>query len=115
MSFSARLAMLELNWPRDDRWVYEDQCEHLRCGGTREESSLKTPRCIIMVTAGRSCLVGAGYILTMLCHVVKTWDDQGRDCFRWASVISLASGSDVTSCSNEDPSITHSFPVAYLE
>jgi hypothetical protein len=51
----------------------------------------------------------AGYTLAMMCYVDGTWDGQGNDCFDWASGISMASGSDVTSYNNEDPSITPFF------
>jgi hypothetical protein len=60
-------------------------------------------------------LVGVGHTLAMLCCVPGTWNEQGNDCFGWASGISTASDSDMTSCSNENPSITPFFPVVYLE
>jgi hypothetical protein len=69
----------------------------------------------MMLTKGRSCLVRAGYTLAMPFHVVGTQNEQGKDYFSWASGISMTSGSDVTSCSNENTSITHFFPVVYLE
>jgi hypothetical protein len=71
--------------------------------------------CITMMIGGRSCLVGVGHTLAMLCRVAKTWDEHGNDCIGCALRISTASDSDVTSCSNENPIITPFFLVAYLE
>jgi hypothetical protein len=51
---------------------------------------------IMMVTEGRSCLVGAGYTSAMLCRVDGTWNEQGNDCVGWASRILTASGLNVT-------------------
>jgi hypothetical protein len=76
----------------------------------------------MMVTGGRSRLVRAGYTLgragytlIMRCHVDGTWNEQGDDCVGYASVIAMAPGSAVTSYSNENPSITPFFLIAYLE
>jgi hypothetical protein len=59
--------------------------------------------------------VEARYTLAVLCHVANAWNEQRNDCFSWALGIPMTSGSNVTSCSNENPSITHFFLVAYLE
>jgi hypothetical protein len=75
----------------------------------------ETPGHIMMVTGGRSCLVGVGYTLAMPRRVAGTWNEQGNDCVSCALRIAMALDSDVTSCSNENPSITHFFPVAYLK
>jgi hypothetical protein len=68
-----------------------------------------------MVIRGRNILGRAGYTLAMPCHVARTWNEQGYDCFGWASGISTILGLDVTSCSNENPSITPFFLVAHIE
>jgi hypothetical protein len=71
--------------------------------------------CTMMVLRIRTYLVRAEYTLAMLCHVVEILDEQGNDCFGWASGKSTASGLNVTSCSNANPIITPIFPVGYLE
>jgi hypothetical protein len=68
-----------------------------------------------MGTRCRTCLVGAGCTLAMLCHVAETWDKQDNDCVCCALRIAKTPGSDVTTCSNENPSITPLFLVVYLE
>jgi hypothetical protein len=50
----------------------------------------------MMVTGGRSCLVGAGYTPAMLYCAVGTWNQQDNDCIGWALGISTTPGSDVT-------------------
>jgi hypothetical protein len=100
---------------KNGKWLHEDQSEHTRVGGTREEFLTKFQGSIMMGTGGRSCLVRAGYTLAMLCGVADTWNKQGNDCFGWASGISMPSGSKVTSCSNKNSSITLFFLVAYLK
>jgi hypothetical protein len=68
----------------------------------------------MMVIEGRSCLVGARYTLAMPCRVAGSQNEQGNDSFGWSLGIATTLGSDVTSCSIENPSITPFFLVAYL-
>jgi hypothetical protein len=70
---------------------------------------------IMMGTRGRTGLIGVGCTLAMLHCVVETWDEQGSDCIGCATRITTAPGSDVTSHSNENPSMTPYFLAAYLD
>jgi hypothetical protein len=79
------------------------------------EILMKFEGCIMTRTRGRMSLVEAGCLLAILCPVAGTWNGQGNDFFSWASGTSTPSCSDVTSCSNENPSITPFFLVAYLK
>jgi hypothetical protein len=73
----------------------------------------KAQGCIMMVVRGRNVL-GRSWVHTgkVMPH---SWNRQGNDYVGWALGNQQTSGSDVTSCSNENPSITPFFPVAYLE
>jgi hypothetical protein len=44
-----------------------------------------------------------------------TLHEQGNDYAGWSSGVATALGLDVTSCSNENPSMRPFFPVAYLK
>jgi hypothetical protein len=70
-------------------------------------NSCKTQGCIMTVIRSRSHLVGAWHTMAMLCRVAGIWNEQGNDCVGWTSGILTTSGFNVTSCSNENPSITH--------
>jgi hypothetical protein len=70
---------------------------------------------IAMGTKGRMGLVGARYTLAMPCRVAGTRNEQANVGVGCVSGIATTSGLDVTSCRNENPSITSCFPVVYLE
>jgi hypothetical protein len=67
------------NCQKSDMWVHEDQRQHQRVGGTREEFLVKFQGCIMMGTIGRMGLVRVGCPLAMLCHVDGTRSEQGND------------------------------------
>jgi hypothetical protein len=75
------------NWPEDDRWVYEDQCQHPR-RDRQERNSSQTSKAHHDGDQRQNNLVGVRCTLGVLCHVDKTWNDQGNDCFGCASEIS---------------------------